>query len=62
MKLVLQLAQYAHSFSRFFLRRACYGMEWKIVWNGRRISVWNMEDAQNGMEDLKNGMEDRLPY
>ena len=42
--------------------RACYGMEWKIVWNGRRILVWNMEDAQNGKEDLKNGMEDRLPY
>ena len=36
-------------------------MEWKIVWNGRRILVRNMEDAQNGMEDLKNGMEDRLP-
>ena len=30
--------------------------------NGRRILLWNMEDAQNGMEDLKNGMEDRLPY
>ena len=38
------------------------GMEWKMVWNGRRFLVWNMEDAQNGMEDLKNGMEDRLPY
>ena len=37
-------------------------MEWKMVWNGRRILVWIMEDAQNGMEDLKNGMEDRLPY
>ena len=37
-------------------------MEWKMVWNGRRILVWNMEYAQNGMEDLKNGMEDRLPY
>ena len=33
-------------------------MEWKMVWNGRRILVWNMEDAQNGVEDLKNGMED----
>ena len=42
--------------------RACYGMERKMVWNGRRILVWNMEDAQNRMEDLKNGMEDGLPY
>ena len=25
-------------------------MEWKMVWNGRRILVWNMEDAQNEME------------
>ena len=25
-------------------------MEWKMVWNGRRFLVWNMEDAQNGME------------
>ena len=33
-----------------------------MVWNGRRILVWNMEDAQNGMEDLKNRREDRLPY
>ena len=33
-----------------------------MIRNGRRILVWNMEDAQNGMEDLKNGMEDRLPY
>ena len=32
-----------------------------MEWNGRRILVWNMEDAQNEMEDLKNGMEDRLP-
>ena len=23
------------------------GMEWKMVWNGRRILVWNMKDAQN---------------
>ena len=37
-------------------------MEWKVVWNGRRILVWNMEDAQNRMEDLKNGMEGRFPY
>ena len=37
-------------------------MKWKMVWNGRRILVWNMKDAQNGMEDLKNEMEDRLPY
>ena len=37
-------------------------MEWKMVWNGRRILVWNMEDTQNGMENLKDGMEDRLPY
>ena len=36
------------------LRSHCQGM----LWNGRRILVWNMEDAQNGMEDLKNGMED----
>ena len=28
-------------------------MEWKMVWNGRRILVWNMEKTQNGMEDLK---------
>ena len=33
-----------------------------MLWNGRRILVWNMEDAQNGMEDLKNEIEDRLPY
>ena len=33
-----------------------------LLWNGRKILVWNMEDAQNGMEDLKNGMEDHLPY
>ena len=33
-----------------------------MEWNGKRILVWNMEDAQNGTEDLKNGMEDRLPY
>ena len=26
------------------------GMEWKMVWNGRRIWVCNMEDAQNEME------------
>ena len=44
------------------LTRACFGMEWKMVWKGRRILVWNMEDTQNGMEDLKNGMEGRLPY
>ena len=31
--------------------RACYEMEWKMVWNGRRILVWSIEDAQNGMED-----------
>ena len=37
-------------------------MEWKMVWNGRKILVWNMENAQNGMEDLKNGMEDCFPY
>ena len=37
-------------------------MEWKGNWYGRRILVWNMENAQNGMENLKNGMEDRLPY
>ena len=43
-------------------RRSGHAMEWKMVWNGRRILVWNMEDAQNGMEGLKNGMEDRLPY
>ena len=30
--------------------------------NGRRILVWNVENAQNEMEDLKNGIEDRLPY
>ena len=41
---------------------ACYGMEWKMVWNGRRILVWNMEDVQNGMEELKHGMEARLSY
>ena len=46
-----------------------HAMEWKMVWNGWRILVWNVEDAQNGMEDLKNGMEnlkngmeDGLPY
>ena len=33
-----------------------------MEWNGSRILVWNMEDAQNGMENLKNGMEDRPPY
>ena len=33
-----------------------------MVWNGRRILVSNMEEAQKGMEDLKNEMEDRLPY
>ena len=33
-----------------------------MVWNGSRILLWNMEDAQNGMEDLINGMKDRLPY
>ena len=33
-----------------------------MAWNGRRILVWKMEDAQNVMEDLKNGMEGRLPY
>ena len=44
------------------MSKACHGMEWKMVWNGREILVWNMEDAQNGMEDLKNGIEDRLPY
>ena len=33
-----------------------------MLWNGRRILVWNMEDAQNGMKDLTNGMEDDLPY
>ena len=33
-----------------------HAMKWKMVWNGRRILVWNMKDAQNGMEDLKNGM------
>ena len=37
-------------------------MEWKMVRNERRIFVWNMADAQNGIEDLKNGMEDRPPY
>ena len=42
--------------------RAGHAMEWKIVWNGRRILVWNMEDVQNGMEDLKNEMEGRLSY
>ena len=50
--------------------RACYGMEWKMVRNGRRIRVRNgrrirvrnLQDAQNGMEDLKNEMEDCLPY
>ena len=26
------------------------GMEWKMVLNGRRILVWDMEDVQNGME------------
>ena len=33
-----------------------------MVRNGKRILVWNMEDAQNGMKDLKNGMQHRLPY
>ena len=33
-----------------------------MAWNGTRILVWNMKDAQNGMEDLKNGMEGRLLY
>ena len=33
-----------------------------MLWYGRKILVWNMENAQNGMEDLKNGMEGRLPY
>ena len=42
--------------------RACYGMEWKMVWNERRILVWNMEDAPSGMEGLKNKMEGRLIY
>ena len=37
-------------------------MEWKMVGNGRRILIWNMENARNGMEDLKNGMKDRLPF
>ena len=41
---------------------AGHAMEWKIVWNGRRILEWNMEHAQNGMEDLENGMEGRLPF
>ena len=39
-------------------------MEWNRKWNGREISVWNVEDARmewNGMEDI-NGMEDNLPY
>ena len=31
-----------------------------MVWNGREISVWNMEDAR--MENFKNGIEDNLPY
>ena len=28
------------------LDRAWYGMEWKMEWNGAKISVWNMEDAR----------------
>ena len=33
------------------------GMEWKMVWNGWRILVWNMEDAQkrNGRFEKWNG-------
>ena len=38
----------ANALSLLPLGRACYGMEWKIVWNG--ILVWNTEDAQKGME------------
>ena len=30
------------------------GMEWKMVWNGRRILVWNMEDAQREAKYAKN--------
>ena len=37
-------------------------MEWKIVWNGRRILVWNMEDAQNGMEWKIRKMERKLVF
>ena len=36
------------------IARACYGMKWKMVWNGRRILVWNMEYAQNGLPYLPN--------
>ena len=31
--------------------QAGHAMEWKMVWNGRGILVWNIRDAQNGMED-----------
>ena len=32
------------------VKQAGHAMEWKVVWNGRKILVWNMEDAQNGMK------------
>ena len=31
--------------------KAGHAMKWTMVWNERRILVWNVKGAQNGMKD-----------